>query len=85
MLSFATKNKRDLISGQCLLDEHGDDCGGHQVGQGSGNHRTEAEAGEVVAALGNEGSDSANLDANGAEVGKTAESKRSDGKAAGRD
>ena len=47
--------------------------GAHQVGQGRRQHRLEAEARHVVAALRRHGADGAKLHRNGAQVGKTAQ------------
>ena len=67
---------------QVLLEQHGDDGGGHEVGHGSGEHGAEAELGEVVAAVGDEGSDAADLHADGADVGEAAEGEGGDGEGA---
>ena len=57
-------------------------AGGHEVGHGAGEHGAEAEAGEVVAAVGDEGADAADLHADGAEVGEAAEGEGGDGEGA---
>src|ERR1700735_5420476 len=72
-----------MFTEDLLADEHGDDAGGHEVGHGSGEHGAEAEAGEVVAAIGNEGSYATDLNTDGAEVGESAEGEGGDGEAAG--
>jgi hypothetical protein len=68
-----------------LFNEHGDDAGGHEVGHGSGEHGAEAEASEIVATVGDEGADAADLNADGAEVREAAEGEGGDGEAAGGD
>ena len=77
--NFRTDGEASLL----LLDEHGDDAGGHEVGHGSGEHGAEAELGEVVAAVGDEGSDAADLHADAADVGEAAEGEGGDGEGAG--
>jgi len=72
----------DLLLAGELADEHGDDAGGHEVGHGTGEHSAETEAGEVVATVGDEGSDAADLHADGAQVGEAAEGEGGDGEGA---
>ena len=72
-----------MFTEDLLADEHGDDAGGHEVGHGSGEHGAETEAGEIVAAIGNEGSYATDLNTDGAEVGESAEGEGGDGEAAG--
>ena len=74
-----------LLFSAGLFDEHGDDAGGHEVGHGAGEHGAEAEAGEVVAAVGDERADAADLHADGADVGEAAEREGGDGEGARRE
>jgi hypothetical protein len=68
--SISTRSRRSraslIVSGHvfvALLDEHGDDAGGHEVGHCSGEHGAQTEAGEVVTAVGDEGAYAADLHA----------------------
>src|ERR1700731_2405855 len=51
----------------------------HEIGHGAGNHGAEAEFGELVTLVRRQSSNAADLYADGAEVGKAAESKSGDG------
>ena len=63
--------------------EHDTDDGrGHKIGRGAGEHGANAQAGELVSFIGSERADAANLDADRAEVGKTAKSVSGDGERA---
>ena len=61
-----------------LAEEQADDRGAHEVGHGAGEHGAQAEAGEIVAAGGDEGADAADLHANAAEVSEAAEGEGGD-------
>ena len=59
--------------------KHSRNRGGNQVCHGSGKHRSHAQLREVVAPLGYQGADSADLHSDRAEIGKAAQGKRSNG------
>ena len=65
-----------------LVEKHGDDAGGHQVRHGSGQHGAEAKPRKIVAAVGDQRADAADLHADGAEVGEAAQRKGGDGESA---
>src|ERR1700729_145618 len=65
-----------------LSQQHTDNRCRHEVGHGSGEHGAQAEPGELVAALRDECADAADLDADGTEVGESAEGEGGDGEGA---
>ena len=51
----------------------------HKIRHGAGDHRTEAKLGELVTLVGRQRANAADLNTDGAEVGKAAESEGGDG------
>src|ERR1700691_5967480 len=62
-----------------ILQKHARDAGRHEIGHGSGGHSFQAHARQIGFAARRQRSDSADLDRDGTEVGKTAQRISSDG------
>ena len=60
------------------LDQHADDHGCEQTGQGTADQRTDAQAGKVAATGRRNGGDASDLDTDTGEIGKTTQDVRSD-------
>ena len=56
-------------------EQYAGDRGSHHGDQGAAEHGAQTDAGEVVAAVGYQGADAADLEAHGHEVAETAEGK----------
>src|SRR5215471_18266750 len=83
----STKRTASAISASTLTlassQQHPRDAGGHEVRERPREERAQAEPREVVAALGDERADAADLYADRAEVGEAAEGVRRDRERAG--
>src|SRR5260370_42159545 len=60
-----------------------DDGSGHEIGHGAGQHGADTKFGELAALFGCERADSANLNADGAEIGEAAKREGGDGERSG--
>src|SRR5579859_5015931 len=69
---------RKIRLGEGALGENADDGGGHQVSHCAGEHRTDSKPCKLAALFRSKRSDSANLDANRAEVREATERKGGD-------
>ena len=68
-----------------LLDQHRHNARRHQVRHGSRQHRPETKPRQVVAAIGHQRSNAADLHADGAEVGESAQRKCRNGEGSRRE
>src|SRR5215468_4539981 len=61
-----------FTSNYVLSHQDAHNRGGHQIGHGSGQHSTQSKPRQVVAAVGCQGADAPDLNADGTQISKTA-------------
>src|SRR5260370_39934106 len=81
----------DLVSGGAAVVRHyetesckdSDDGSGHEIGHGPGQHGGDTKFGELAALFGSQRADSADLNADGAEIREAAKGEGGDGERSG--